>query len=69
MTAVLLTAEVNNTDKIALYAADCRTMGIEVLPPDINSSQWEFAIDACCEKPSIRFGMGAIKNVGRVPVI
>jgi DNA polymerase-3 subunit alpha len=43
MTA-LLTVEINNTDKVAVYVADCRRMGIEVLPPDVNASGWDFTI-------------------------
>jgi len=41
-------------------------MGVEVLPPDVNSSEWDFAIeDRPNQKPAIRFGLGAIKNVGQ----
>lgn len=68
MTA-LLSAEKNNTDKVAEYVADCRSMGIDVLPPNINTSGWDFTIeDRPGQKPAIRFGMGAIKNVGQGPV-
>ncbi len=68
MTA-LLAVEQNNTDKVSLYVADCRRMGIEVLPPDINTSGWDFSIE---DRPNgtsaIRFGLGAVKNVGHGPV-
>jgi len=68
MTA-LLAVEQHNTDKVALYAADCRRMGIEVLPPDINKSDWDFTIEDHEDGPSsIRFGLGAVKNVGHAPV-
>ena len=68
MTA-LLSASKNDTAKIAFYVADCRSMGIKVLPPDVNSSGWDFSIEDCeGEKPAIRFGMGAVKNVGEGPV-
>ena len=68
MTA-LLSASKNDTGKVALYVADCQSMGIEVLPPDINQSQWDFSIeDRPDAKPVIRFGMGAVKNVGYGPV-
>ncbi|MBE9524856.1 MAG: DNA polymerase III subunit alpha [Chloroflexi bacterium] len=68
MTA-LLAVEQNNTDKVAVYAADCRRMGIEVLPPDIAVSQWDFTIEDNDDgSSSIRFGLGAVKNVGRNPV-
>jgi DNA polymerase-3 subunit alpha len=71
MTA-LLSSKKNVTDKVALYAADCRRMGLQVTPPDINSSQWDFSIEDCPDPqaPSgcravIRFGLGAVKNVGQ----
>jgi len=68
MTA-LLAVEQNNTDKVTLYVADCRRMGIEVLPPDINSSNWDFSIEDRADGTSaIRFGLGAVKNVGHGPV-
>jgi len=68
MTA-LLAVEQNNTDKVTLYVADCRRMGLDVLPPDINTSCWDFTIE---DRPdglsAIRFGLGAVKNVGHGPV-
>ncbi len=68
MTA-LLSASKNETEKIAFYVADCRSMGIEVLPPDINASGYDFTIEDRPGKPAaIRFGMGAVKNVGQAPV-
>ena len=68
MTA-LLAVEQSNTDKVGLYVADCRRMGIEVLPPDINKSEWDFTIEDNQDgSSSIRFGLGAVKNVGHSPV-
>jgi len=68
MTA-LLSASKNETEKVAFYIADCRSLGINVLPPDINASGWDFTIEDCEGKCSeIRFGLGAIKNVGQSPV-
>jgi DNA polymerase-3 subunit alpha len=58
--AALLTSESGNLDKVALYVDECRRLGIEVLPPDVNHSLVEFTV----EGDAIRFGMGAIKNVG-----
>ncbi len=64
MTA-LLTVYQNNTDKVTLYASECRQMGIEILPPDVNASCWGFTIEDRPEgQAAIRFGLGAIKNVG-----
>jgi len=68
MTAVLSVNQ-NDTSKVALYAADSRRLGIEVAPPDINISAWDFSIEDSQDGPStIRFGLGAVKNVGRAPV-
>lgn len=68
MTA-LLSAWKNDLDKIAIYVAECRELGIEVLPPDVNSSVFDFSIvDQPDGKQAIRFGLGAIKNVGQAPV-
>ncbi len=68
MTA-LLSAWKNDSDKVATYVADCRAMGIEVLPPDVNTSGYDFTIEDYNDRPSaIRFGLGAIKNVGQNPV-
>ncbi len=67
MTA-LLSASAGQTEKVALYVADARSMGVPVLPPDINTSEWDFAIEDIEGKPNIRFGLGAIKNVGQSAV-
>lgn len=68
MTA-LLSVNQNDNDKVALYVADCRRMGIGVEPPDINCSGWDFTIEDHTEGSStIRFGLGAVKNVGIGPV-
>ena len=68
MTA-LLTVERNNTDKVSRFIDECRRMDIEVLPPDVNASELGFTIEEKDDdSPAIRFGMGAIKNVGEGPV-
>jgi len=58
--AALLTEDMGNTDKVIKNISDCRDMGIEVLPPDINASDHSFRVLG----KSIRFGLGAVKNVG-----
>ena len=63
--AALLSAWAGVTGKVALYAADARSLGIPILPPDINASDWDFAIEDIEGKPNIRFGLGAIKNLGQ----
>ncbi len=60
----LLSNEINNTDKIAIFIAECHRMGIEVLPPDLNHSQLKFAPEMTESGNMIRYGLAAIKNVG-----
>jgi DNA polymerase-3 subunit alpha len=67
-TTALLTVERNNTDKIGILVGECRTMGIPVLPPDINHSRIDFTIEDRDTGPAIRFSMSAIKNVGEGPI-
>jgi DNA polymerase-3 subunit alpha len=64
--AALLTSDHENLDRIAIEVAECRKMGIEVLPPEINESFMEFAVVP--ETGNIRFGLGAVKNVGQGPI-
>lgn len=68
--SALMTVFKDSSDKVALYISEARNMGIEVLPPDVNHSRYFFSIEDCPEtgKPAIRFGMGAVKNVGQGPV-
>jgi DNA polymerase-3 subunit alpha len=58
--SALLSNEVDKGDKVVVFIEECKRMGIKVLPPDINESYKDFTID----EHSIRFGLGAIKNVG-----
>jgi len=60
--AALLTSEKDNTDKIVQYIDEAESMGIKILPPDVNES---FATFTMIGKDSIRFGLGAVKNVGQ----
>jgi len=60
MTSVL-TAFRDNGEKVSAAVAECRRMGILVLPPDVHASHLEFTV----EGPSIRFGLLAVKNVGQ----
>jgi len=66
--AALLTADRENTERVALEIAECEKMGIQVLPPDINESYTIFTMvvsDETKDSPRIRFGLQAIKNVGK----
>ncbi|MCC7007818.1 MAG: DNA polymerase III subunit alpha [Acidobacteria bacterium] len=58
--AALLTIESQNSDKVALYLAECRELGVPVLPPDINASRLAFTV----EPEGVRFGLGAVKGAG-----
>jgi len=58
--AALLTQDMGNQDKTIKNIAECRAMGIEILPPDVNESQADFSV----VDQKIRFGLAAVKNVG-----
>ena len=58
--AALMTSVLDSAEKISGYIAECKEIGIETLPPDINHSDDHFIV----EGDSIRFGLGAVKNVG-----
>jgi DNA polymerase-3 subunit alpha len=67
--AALLTSETGNTAKVVKYINECRDMGITILPPDINHSEWSFTPDdRAPDGKGIRFGLGAVKNVGQSAV-
>ena len=59
--AALMTSVLDSATKISGYIAECKDLGIATLPPDINHSVDSFAV----EGDAIRFGLGAVKNVGR----
>lgn len=65
--AALMTSDYDDIDRLAIEISECKHMGIEVLPPDVQQSFSEFAViqDEEGGKDKIRFGMNAIKNVGR----
>src|SRR6478672_851109 len=58
--AALISSVMNTKDRVPFYVAACAEMGIEVLPPDVNFSQCDFAV----VEGKIRFGLNAVKNVG-----
>jgi DNA polymerase-3 subunit alpha len=58
--AALLTIESQSSDKVALYLAECRELGVPVLPPDINESSLHFIV----QPAGVRFGLGAVKGAG-----
>ena len=62
--AALMTSVIDNPSKVSEYILSCRKMGIQILPPDINCGESAFSVDG----KSIRYGLSAIKSVGK-PVI
>ena len=62
--AALMTSVIDNSAKVSEYIYSCREMGIQILPPDINKGEGNFSVD----HGAIRYGLAAIKSVGR-PVI
>jgi DNA polymerase III subunit alpha len=58
--AALISSVMNTKDRVPFYVTACREMGIEVLPPDVNESECDFAV----VEGAIRFGLNAVKNVG-----
>ncbi len=63
--SALLTSETGNVAKVVKYINECRDMGIRVLPPDVNASEYTFTPVADEKGAAIRFGLGAVKNVGQ----
>ena len=61
--AALISSVMNTKDRVPFYVNACDEIGIEVLPPDVNSSQVDFAV----VEGKIRFGLNAVKNVGEPP--
>src|SRR5206468_3815907 len=60
--AALLSSEIGDTDKVVEYINEARELGIKVLPPSVNESGWKFTVTGDRE---MRFGLGAVRNVGR----
>lgn len=59
--AALMTSVIENTTKVTEYIMTCRTMGIQILPPDINEGESGFSVDG----KNIRYGLSAIKSIGK----
>src|SRR6476661_5096652 len=63
--AALISSVMNTKDKVPFYVNACQELGIEVLPPDVNTSQVDFAV----VEGKIRFGLNAVKNVGEAACV
>ena len=59
--AATLSSELGSSDRVVALLAEARRLGLSVRPPDVNASLWKFTL----EDGEIRFGLGAVKNVGR----
>src|SRR5262245_46625091 len=59
--AATLTSETSDSARIVTLIEECRRLGLALLPPDVNRSQWAFSIEA----GAIRYGLGAVRNVGQ----
>lgn len=64
--AAVMSADMDNTDKVVVLIEECREMGLSVCPPDINLSQYRFTVN---EKNEIVYGIGAIKGVGESAIL
>lgn len=62
--ASVMSNNINNTESITMFMEDCKSIGVDVLGPDVNESQYKFSVN---EKGQIRFGLGAIKGIGEGP--
>ncbi|EOX1303578.1 MULTISPECIES: DNA polymerase III subunit alpha [Vibrio] len=63
--AAVMTADMDNTEKVVGLVDECKNMGLTVLPPDINSGLYRFNVD---DNGAIVYGIGAIKGVGEGPI-
>jgi len=60
--AAVLSNNMNDIKKVTFFMEECKSMGLKVLGPDVNESQYKFSVN---QENAIRFGMGAVKGVGR----
>ncbi|NMP33248.1 DNA polymerase III subunit alpha [Thalassotalea sp. M1531] len=63
--AAVMSADMDNTDKIVTLVDECKNMGLTLLPPDVNSGQYKFTVNDDYE---IVYGIGAVKGVGEGPI-
>jgi DNA polymerase-3 subunit alpha len=63
--AAVMTADMDNTDKIVTLVDECQRMGLKLIPPDVNSGQYRFTVN---ERGEVVYGIGAVKGVGEGPV-
>ncbi len=63
--AAVLSSDMDKTDKILFFLEDCKQLGLTILPPDINHSEYAFTVQ---DNQTLRYGLGAIKGVGEAVI-
>jgi len=63
--AAVLTADMQNTDKVVTLVEECRSLGLDLLPPDVSRSEYTFTVN---EQGQVVYGLGAIKGLGEGPI-
>ncbi len=63
--AAVMSADMDNTEKIVTLVDECSNMGIDLLPPDVNAGQYKFTVN---DNNQIVYGIGAVKGVGEGPI-
>ncbi|WMC09470.1 DNA polymerase III subunit alpha [Oceanimonas pelagia] len=63
--AAVMTADMDNTDKVVTLVDECQRMGLTIIPPDVNTGRYRFTVN---EDGHIVYGIGAIKGVGEAPI-
>jgi DNA polymerase-3 subunit alpha len=63
--SAVLSSDMDKTDKVVTFIDECRAMGLKVLPPDVNASEYRFTV---ADDRTIRYGLGAVKGVGESAV-
>jgi DNA polymerase-3 subunit alpha len=63
--AATISSDMDKTDKVVTFIDECRSMNLELLPPDVNHGMFQFSVD---DKGSVLYGLGAIKGLGEGPI-
>lgn len=63
--AAVLSSDMDNTDKVVMFVEECKRLGLKLLPPDVNYSQYKFTVN---DNGEIIYGLGAIKGVGEAAI-
>jgi DNA polymerase III subunit alpha len=64
--AALLSSDSGDTERVMIEIEECRAMGLDVLPPDVNESRSQFTVVKNNDHDAIRFGLAAVKGVGGI---